>query len=88
MSATTHAPKRLDPAASPVCRNAGTGHKPRAATPARRRPDRALTVPFVRQGTGREVTYAELFLTSNESSYAKAYALCVDAGCRAGVVPS
>ena len=33
----------------------------------RRRADRALTVPFGRQGTGWEVAYAALFLISNES---------------------
>jgi NAD(P)-dependent dehydrogenase (short-subunit alcohol dehydrogenase family) len=35
----------------------------------RRRADRAVTVPFGRQGTGWEVAYAALFLISNESSY-------------------
>jgi hypothetical protein len=34
----------------------------------RRRSDRAVTVPFGRQGTGSEVAYAALFLISNESS--------------------
>ena len=34
----------------------------------RRRTDRAVTVPFGRQGTGWEVAYAALFLISNELS--------------------
>jgi len=37
--------------------------------------DRALTVPFGRQGTGWEVAYAALFLISNESSYVNAHTL-------------
>jgi NAD(P)-dependent dehydrogenase (short-subunit alcohol dehydrogenase family) len=39
----------------------------------RRRADRALTVPFGRQGTGWEVVFAALFLISNESSYINAH---------------
>ncbi|VIO79697.1 Cyclopentanol dehydrogenase [Bradyrhizobium ivorense] len=39
----------------------------------RRRSDRAVTVPFGRQGTGWEVGYAALFLISNESSYVNAH---------------
>lgn len=45
-----------------------------------RRPDRALTVPFGRQGTGWEVAYAMLFLLSHESSYVNGHALFVDGG--------
>ena len=41
----------------------------------RRRSDRAVTVPFGRQGTGWEVAYAALFLISNESSYVNAHTL-------------
>ena len=46
----------------------------------RRRADRALTVPFGRQGTGWEVAYAALFLISNESSYVNAHTLFLDGG--------
>ena len=56
------------------------------ATPAAWRADRAGTVPFGRQGTGREVAYAALFLISNESSYVNAQTLFLDAGHRAGIV--
>ena len=52
----------------------------------RRRADRALTVPFGRQGTGWEVAYAALFLISNESSYVNAHTLFLDAGHMAGIV--
>jgi NAD(P)-dependent dehydrogenase (short-subunit alcohol dehydrogenase family) len=52
----------------------------------RRRPNRALAVPFGRQGTGWEVAYACLFLISNESSYVNAHALMVDGGLGVGVV--
>ena len=52
----------------------------------RRRPDRALAVPFGRQGTGWEVAYACLFLISNESSYVNAHALLVDGGLGVGVM--
>ena len=52
----------------------------------RRRSDRALTVPFGRQGTGWEVAYAALFLISNESSYVNAHTLFLDAGHMAGIV--
>lgn len=45
-----------------------------------RRPNRALTVPFGRQGTGWEVAYAMLFLLSHESSYINGQALFVDGG--------
>jgi hypothetical protein len=38
----------------------------------RRRPYRALTVPFDRQGPGWEAAYAALFLISSESSYVNA----------------
>ena len=54
----------------------------------RRRPDRGLTVPFGRQGTGWEVAYAALFLISNESSYVNAHTLFLDAGHMAGIVRS
>ena len=52
----------------------------------RRRPDRALGVPFGRQGTGWEVAYACLFLLSNEASYVNATAMLVDGGLGYGVV--
>jgi NAD(P)-dependent dehydrogenase (short-subunit alcohol dehydrogenase family) len=51
-----------------------------------RRPDRALTVPFGRQGAGWEVAYAALFLISNESSYVNAHTLFLDAGHMTGIV--
>jgi NAD(P)-dependent dehydrogenase (short-subunit alcohol dehydrogenase family) len=51
----------------------------------RRRPNRAVAVPFGRQGTGWEVAYASLFLISNESSYVNATALIVDGGLCVGV---
>ncbi len=51
----------------------------------RRRPSRAIAVPFGRQGTGWEVAYASLFLISNESSYVNATALMVDGGLCVGV---
>ncbi|HVV41357.1 MAG TPA: SDR family oxidoreductase [Nitrobacter sp.] len=52
----------------------------------RRRADRALTVPFGRQGTAWEVAYAALFLISNESSYVNAHTLFLDGGHLGGVV--
>jgi NAD(P)-dependent dehydrogenase (short-subunit alcohol dehydrogenase family) len=52
----------------------------------RRRADRAVTVPFGRQGTGWEVAYAALFLISNESSYVNAQTLFLDGGHLAGIV--
>jgi len=52
----------------------------------RHRPGRAVAVPFDRQGTGWEVAYACLFLTSDESSYVNAHALQVDGGLAYGVV--
>jgi NAD(P)-dependent dehydrogenase (short-subunit alcohol dehydrogenase family) len=52
----------------------------------RRRSDRALTVPFGRQGTGWEVAYAALFLISNESSYVNAHTLFLDGGHLGGIV--
>ncbi|KWV47199.1 oxidoreductase [Bradyrhizobium macuxiense] len=52
----------------------------------RRRTDRALTVPFGRQGTGWEVAYTALFLISNESSYVNAHTLFLDAGHMGGIV--
>lgn len=45
-----------------------------------RRPSRAASVPFGRQGTGWEVAYALLFLLSNESSYVNGHTLFVDGG--------
>jgi NAD(P)-dependent dehydrogenase (short-subunit alcohol dehydrogenase family) len=54
----------------------------------RRRSDRAVTVPFGRQGTGWEVGYAALFLISNESSYVNAHTLFLDGGHMAGIVRS
>ena len=54
----------------------------------RRRADRAITVPFGRQGTGWEVAYAALFLISNESSYVNAQTLFLDAGHMGGIVRS
>ncbi|KAK65348.1 KR domain protein [Bordetella bronchiseptica MO211] len=51
----------------------------------RRRPDRAASVPFGRQGTGWEVAYACLFLTSDESSYVNGHALHVDGGLSYGI---
>ena len=52
----------------------------------RRRSDRALTVPFGRQGTGWEVAYAALFLISNESSYVNVHTLFLDGGHLGGIV--
>jgi NAD(P)-dependent dehydrogenase (short-subunit alcohol dehydrogenase family) len=52
----------------------------------RRRSDRALTVPFGRQSTGWKVTYAALFLISNESSYVNAHTLFLDGGHLGGIV--
>ena len=54
----------------------------------RRRADRALTVPFGRQGTGWEVAYTALFLISNESSYVNAHTLFLDGGHLGGIVRS
>ncbi len=54
----------------------------------RRRPNRALAVPYGRQGTGWEVAYATLFLISNESSYVNGHALLADGGLSIGVVRS
>lgn len=51
----------------------------------RRRPSRAAVVPFGRQGTGWEVAYACLFLTSRESSYVNAHAMLVDGGLGYGI---
>jgi NAD(P)-dependent dehydrogenase (short-subunit alcohol dehydrogenase family) len=54
----------------------------------RRRADRAVTVPFGRQGTGWEVAYVALFLISNESSYVNAHTLFLDGGHLGGIVRS
>jgi len=51
----------------------------------RRRPNRAVSVPFGRQGTGWEVAYASLFLISHEASYVNATAMLVDGGLNVGV---
>ncbi len=50
----------------------------------RRRANRAVAVPFGRQGTGWEVAYATLFLISHEASYVNGHALMVDGGLLAG----
>jgi NAD(P)-dependent dehydrogenase (short-subunit alcohol dehydrogenase family) len=52
----------------------------------RKRPNRALAVPFARQGTGWEVAYATLYLVSHESSYVNGHALLIDGGLSIGVV--
>ena len=52
----------------------------------RRRADRAVTVPFNREGAGRQVACAALFLISNESSYINAQTLFLDGGHLAGIV--
>lgn len=52
----------------------------------RRRPNRALAVPFGRQGTGWEVAYATLYLISHESSYVNGHGLLLDGGLSIGVV--
>ena len=52
----------------------------------RRRSDRAVTVPFGRQGAGWEVAYAALFLISNESSYVNAHTLFLGGGHLAGIL--
>ena len=54
----------------------------------RRRSDRAVTVPFGRQGTGWEVAYAAVFMLSHESSYVNAHTLFLDGGHMAGIVRS
>jgi len=54
----------------------------------RRRPNRAMAVPFGRQGTGWEVAYAVLYLLSHEASYVNAHALVVDGGLGIGVARS
>lgn len=51
----------------------------------RRRPNRAVPVPFGRQGTGWEVAQATLFLISPGSSCVNATALLVDRGPAVGV---
>jgi 2,4-dienoyl-CoA reductase-like NADH-dependent reductase (Old Yellow Enzyme family) len=48
--------------------------------------NRAVAVPFDRQGTGREIAYTALLLISNESSYVNARTLPLDAGHLAGIV--
>ena len=51
----------------------------------RHRPNRAMAVPFGRQGTAWEVAYACIYLLSHESSYVNANALLVDGGLGVGV---
>ena len=51
----------------------------------RRRPGRATSVPFGRQGTGWEVALSCLFLISHEASYVNAHALVVDGGLGMGI---
>jgi NAD(P)-dependent dehydrogenase (short-subunit alcohol dehydrogenase family) len=46
----------------------------------------AVTVPFNRQGAGREMAHAALFLISNESSYVNAHTLFFDGGHPGGIV--
>jgi len=50
-----------------------------------RRPDRAIAVPFGRQGTGWEVAYTTIFLISNEASYINGQYLLVDGGLGVGI---
>jgi NAD(P)-dependent dehydrogenase (short-subunit alcohol dehydrogenase family) len=45
-----------------------------------------VTVPFNRQGTGREIAHAVRFPISNESSYASAHPLFLDGGHPGGIV--
>jgi NAD(P)-dependent dehydrogenase (short-subunit alcohol dehydrogenase family) len=52
----------------------------------RRRADRAVTVPFDREGAGWEAACAALFLISNESSYVNARTLFLDGVHLAGMV--
>jgi NAD(P)-dependent dehydrogenase (short-subunit alcohol dehydrogenase family) len=52
----------------------------------RLRSDRALTVPFGRQRTRREVAYAAPFLISNESSYVNAHTPFRDGSHLGGIV--
>jgi NAD(P)-dependent dehydrogenase (short-subunit alcohol dehydrogenase family) len=59
---------------------------PLGRTATQRRPARlGMPLPYGRQGTGWEVAYATLFLTSHESSYINAHALVVDGGLAAGI---
>jgi NAD(P)-dependent dehydrogenase (short-subunit alcohol dehydrogenase family) len=46
----------------------------------RKRPNRASSVAFGRQGTGWEIAYPTLFMLSRESSYVNAQSLVVDGG--------
>jgi NAD(P)-dependent dehydrogenase (short-subunit alcohol dehydrogenase family) len=55
---------------------------------ARKRPSRAASVPFGRQGTGWEIAYATLFMMSRESSYVNAQCLVVDGGGLYGIARS
>ncbi len=50
-----------------------------------RRSDRAVVVPFGRQGTGWEVAYPSIFLASNESSYINGQSIFVDGGLGVGI---
>jgi len=68
-----------------------TAHAPKRidrSDASRRRSDRAVTVPFGRQGNGWEAVYAALFLISNESSYVNAHRLFLDGGHMSGIVRS
>lgn len=51
----------------------------------KRRPDRAVAVPFGRQGTGWEIAYVALFFLSNESSYVNGQTLYADGGLSSGI---
>jgi len=48
--------------------------------------DRAVTVPFNRQGAGWEAAHTALFLISNETSYVSAHTLFFDGGQPGGMV--
>ncbi|MFP4194981.1 MAG: SDR family NAD(P)-dependent oxidoreductase [Desulfobacterales bacterium] len=50
-----------------------------------RRSDRAVLVPFGRQGTGWEVAYPSIFLASSESSYINGQSIFVDGGLGVGI---
>jgi NAD(P)-dependent dehydrogenase (short-subunit alcohol dehydrogenase family) len=66
-------------------RNDGVKFVRQSDDASRRRADRALTVPFGRQGTGWKVDYAALFLISSESSSVNAHTLFLDGGHPAGI---
>jgi NAD(P)-dependent dehydrogenase (short-subunit alcohol dehydrogenase family) len=62
------------------CVVAGPMDTPMGRDEGRKRPNRAASVAFGRQGTGWEVAYAALFMLSRESSYINAQCLVVDGG--------